>query len=121
MNGLPVYTSLSAEKSLWQEYRIYRDHVEFDLPAASMTIPFACIEGMEVSHTETGGMVRGEMRLKSFRPALKLDWVNFPEHVVMDAKEECIERIFFTPSIPNTFKKALETVMEQHRIHQKRK
>ena len=49
-----------------------------------MTVPFDNIEGVEVSESEVEGLLKGDLHLKGFRPALKLDWANFLEHVVLD-------------------------------------
>ena len=40
MSEAPIYKSKSSVKSLWQEYRIYEDHLEFGTLLGQMTIPF---------------------------------------------------------------------------------
>jgi hypothetical protein len=40
MSETLVYTSLSSVKSLWQEYRIYEDRLEFSTLFGQLTIPF---------------------------------------------------------------------------------
>jgi hypothetical protein len=115
MDNAPVYTSESTAKSIWQEYRIYDDRVEFDTKFGMMVIPFAHIEQVEVSESEIKGLVRGDLHLKDFRPALKLDWANFLEHVVIDKKEGYVKRVLITPDDPEVFKEALEKALNGYR------
>jgi hypothetical protein len=114
MNKTPAYTSKSTVKSLWQEYRVYDDHVEFDTLFGQMTIPFEHIERVDVCESEVQGLLRGDLHLKDFRPALKLDWANFLEHVVLDKREGCIRRVLFTPDDPAAFKSALDEALSQY-------
>jgi len=102
-------------KSLWQEYRVYDDRVEFDTHFGIMSIPFRHIERVEVSESEVKGLVRGDLHLKNFRPALKLDWANFLEHVVLDKSEGCVRRVLFTPDDLAAFTRALNEALSQYR------
>ena len=104
----PVYTSTSTLKSIWQEYRIYPDRLEFDTKFGRMTIPFENVERFEVLDADTAALIRGDLRLKNFRPAIKIDWANFLEHVVLDKKEGHVRRVLFTPEDSVAFKNALQ-------------
>jgi hypothetical protein len=104
----PVYVSGSSFKSIWQEYRIYGDRLEFETKFGQMIVPFENIDGFEVLDADTKALLRGDLRLKNFRPAIKIDWANFMEHVVLDKKEGCVRRILFTPEDPLAFKDALQ-------------
>jgi hypothetical protein len=115
MDEIPVYTSGSMVRSLWQKYYIYGDRVEFDTVFGKMTIPFEQIERVEVSESEVQGLLRGDLHLKGFRPALKLDWANFAEHVVLDKNQGYIRRILVTPEDPGGFKNALDDALAAHR------
>ncbi len=115
MSKMPGYTSKSTVKSLWQEYRVYDDRVEFDTPFGQMTVPFEQIERVDISESEVKGLLRGDLHLKGFRPALKLDWANFLEHVVLDKREGRIRRVLFTPDDPAAFKSALEEALSRYR------
>jgi hypothetical protein len=108
-----VYISKSTVKSLWQEYRIYRDHVEFATHFGTMTIPFKAIEKIEVRESDVKGLLKGDLQLKGFKPALKLDWANFQEHVVLDKKEGFCQRFLFTPDNPVEFKETLEKLLRE--------
>jgi hypothetical protein len=114
MGSDPVYTSKSTVKSIWQEYHIFDDRVEFDTLFGKMTVPFDCIEKVEVSESEVEGLLKGDLHLKGFRPALKLDWANFAEHVVLDKSEGLVKRVLFTPDDPNAFKAALDDALARH-------
>jgi hypothetical protein len=115
MSDMPIYTSKSTVKSLWQEYRIYDDRVEFDTLFGRMTVPFEHIERVDVSESEVKGLVRGDLHLRNFRPALKLDWANFLEHLVLDKSEGRIRRVLFTPDDPMAFKTALDEALARFR------
>ena len=52
MNENALFTSKSTIKSLWQEYRIYRDHVEFGTHFGVISIPFDKIECIEVQESD---------------------------------------------------------------------
>ena len=115
MSDAAIYTSRSTIKSFWQEYRVYADRVEFDTRFGTMTVPYAHIERVELSESEVRGLLRGDLHLRNFRPALKLDWANFLEHVVLDKREGCVRRVLFTPDDLVAFKSALEEAVSQYR------
>src|SRR5262245_54812472 len=118
MSDTPVYTSKSSVKSLWQEYRIYEDRLEFSTLFGQMTIPFEQLESVEVSESDLKGLLKGDLKLKGFRPALKLDWANFVEHVVLDKSEGRVRRVLFTPDDPEAFTSALDQALTRFREHQ---
>ena len=111
MSNTPTYTSESTAKSLWQEYRIYDDRLEFDTLLGRLAIPLEQVERVAVSESEVKGLLKGDLHLKGFRPALKLDWANFLEHVVLDKSTGHLRRILFTPNDPPAFKRALDETL----------
>jgi hypothetical protein len=115
MEEQPVYTSGSTVKSLWQEYRIYADRVEFETLFGRLVVPFEHIERASVSESEVAGLLRGDLHLRNFRPALKLDWANFVEHVVLDKSQGLVRRILFTPEDPEAFVRALVAALQRFR------
>ena len=115
MGNACAYTSKSTVKSIWQEYRVYDDRVEFDTLFGLMSIPFDHVESVEVSESEVKGLLKGDLHLKNFRPALKLDWANFLEHVVLDKSKGKVRRVLFTPEDPAGFKKALDGALAAYR------
>lgn len=114
MKEIPVYESESTAKNLWQEYRIYNDRVEIDTLFGCMMIPFDQIERVDVSESEVKGLLRGDLHLKGFRPALKVDWANFLEHVVIDKSEGHIRRILLTPDDSEDFKNVLDEALSRY-------
>jgi hypothetical protein len=118
MSAAPIYTSKSSVKSLWQEYRIYEDHLEFGTLFGQMTIPFEHVESVEVSESDLKGLLKGDLKLKGFRPALKLDWANFVEHVVLDKSKGRVRRVLFTPDDPKAFKSTLDQALTRFREQQ---
>lgn len=110
-----IYVSVSTTRSLWQEYRVFDDRVEFATLFGLMKIPLDEIEKVEISESEIRGLARGDLHLKGFRPALKLDWANFVEHVVLDKSGGRIHRILFTPDDLPAFKRALDGALAKHR------
>ena len=64
MSDTAIHTSKSTVKSLWQEYRIYDDHLEFDTLFGQMKIPFEDIEKAEVSESEIQGLFKGDLHLR---------------------------------------------------------
>ena len=119
MTKTPVYTSGSTVKSFWQEYHICDDRLEFDTLFGKMTIPLDQIERVAVSESEVRGLIKGDLHLKGFRPALKLDWANFLEHVVIEKTEGLVRRVLFTPEDPTEFKKVLDETLGKYRDKQR--
>jgi hypothetical protein len=107
----PIYTSPSTAKSLWQEYRIYPDRLELDTHLGVLTIPFDQIERCDVRESEVAGLLHGDLHLRNFRPAVKLDWADFVEHVVIDKNEGWVRRILLTPEDCHAFKQALDNAL----------
>ncbi len=119
MTDKAIYTSKSTAKSLWQEYHIYNDRIEFFTLFGKMTVPFDHIERVKVAESDLKGLLtRCDLQLKNFRPALKIDWANFLEHVVLDKSEGKIRRILFTPDNTEAFITVLEEALSQHRDRQ---
>ena len=114
MSNTPIYTSKSTVKSLWQEYRFYDDYLEFDTLFGQMEIPFENIEQAEVSESEIQGLFKGDLHVR-YMPALKLDWANFVEHVVVDKRKGLLRRILFTPEDPAAFVNALNDALTRFR------
>ena len=110
-NDAPLYVSPCSGKSLWQEYRIYPDRVEFITLIGTLSVPMEEIESVSVHESDVKGLRHGDLQLKGFRPALKLDWANFTEHVILDRSGGYVHRILFTPDDPQVFAAALEAAL----------
>jgi hypothetical protein len=111
----PLYVSPSTVKSLWQEYRVFADRLELDSLYGLISIPFEQIETIELRESDVAGLLKGDLQLRNFRPALKLDWANFLEHIVIDKAEGVFRRILITPDDPSAFKRSLDGALEAYR------
>ncbi len=114
MSQTPIYVSKSTIKSLWQEYRIYDDHLEFDTHFGQMRIPFDEVDKAEVSESDVKGLLKGDLHLRHV-PALKLDWANFLEHVVIDKTTGLARHLLVTPDDPAAFVDALNAALARYR------
>ncbi len=112
MTQQALYTSTCAAKSLWQEYRIYDDRVELDTLLGTLTVPLDQVEGVEVAHSFLQGL---RLHLRGLRPAIKLDWADLHEHVVIDKNTGLFRHVAFTPDNPEKFAAALEQALAQFR------
>ena len=108
MNEEPLYTSKCTFKSFWQTYSVFATHLEFHTFFGKMVIPFENIEKVEVTESDVAGLLKGDLKLRDFRPALKLDWANFTEHIVLDKSDGMLHRILFTPDNIQEFMDALK-------------
>ncbi|MEE9555053.1 MAG: hypothetical protein V3W18_12220 [candidate division Zixibacteria bacterium] len=115
MSEKALYVSKSTVKSLWQKYLIYEDRVEFSTHVGVISIPFDSIESIEVQESDVKGLFKGDLKLKGFKPAIKLDWANFQEHVVLDRNDGLCKRFLFTPENPEEFKAVLDKVILEYR------
>ena len=115
MSDEPIYVSSSTVKSLWQEYRIFANRVELDSMFGLISIPLEHIETVDLRESDVSGLLKGDLGLKDFRPALKLDWANFLEHIVIDKSEGFCRRVLITPDDPDAFNQALKRALAAFR------
>jgi len=115
MSDKPNYVSPSTVKSLWQEYRIFADRRELDSLYGLISIPFDQVETIELRESDVAGLLKGDLQLKNFRPAFKLDWANFLEHIVIDKSEGVFRRVLITPDDPPAFKQSLDDALAAFR------
>jgi hypothetical protein len=115
MSENPLYKSKCSVKNFWQEYRIYDDRLEFSTLFGMIVVPFSHVERVVVDESDVKGLLKGDLKLKNFRPALKLDWANFVEHIVLDKSKGYIRRMLFTPDNCAAFKTALDGALAAFR------
>lgn len=113
MDEVPLYRSRCSSRSLWQKYRIYDDRLELDTRFGLMRIPFEHIESIELRRSGHSDSLKGQLRLRDFRPTLMWDWTNFRSHVVVDMKEGWMHRVFVTPGDPEAFKGVLDEALRR--------
>jgi hypothetical protein len=115
MSDTPLYVSKCSLKNFWQEYRIYDDRLEFDTLFGRMTVPFEHVETAVTTNSDVADMLKGDLKLKGFRSALKLDWANVVEHVVLDRDNGLLKRLLFSPDDPSAFCNALNSALDAFR------
>jgi hypothetical protein len=106
MNGAPIYISGRTGKSLWQEYRIYRDRLELQcwLALHTLVIPAGAISKIEVRPSFFSGR-------KGFIWGVKIDNCDFCRHVLLTQKSGLFKRIGFSPDDPDKFAAACQSIM----------
>ena len=102
MNNAPIYISKRTAKSLWQEYRIYRDRLELQswLLFHTIIVPVNEIQAVEV---RPPGPICG----------VKLDNCNFCRHVLLIKKSGLLftKRIGFSPDAPEKFVAVCKSIL----------
>ena len=111
----PLLVSHCTAKSLWQKYFIFNNRLEFHTLLGVEVIPFSQIEKVSISESEFKDLLKGDLHLKDFKPALKLDWANFLEHIVIDKNTGRIKRVLFTPEDVHLFKQTLDEALNKYR------
>lgn len=115
MNSSAIYSSKSVVKSFWQTYHIFEDRLELHSLFGNIIVPFEKIERAVCEDSDVKGLFKGDLKLNNFRPALKLDWANLTEHIVIDKSDGLIHRILFTPDNPHEFILELEKALEKYK------
>jgi hypothetical protein len=106
MNDTPIYISQRTAKSLWHQYRIYRDRLELQswLFFHTFVVPADEIQAVEVRpalFTGPGGAVWG----------IKLDNCNLCRHVLLIKKSGLFKRIGFSPDDPEKFVAVCKSIL----------
>ena len=106
MNQTPLYISKRTGRSLWQEYRVYRDRIELQswFLFHTLVVPANEIQGVEVRPTifrGWAGLIWG----------IKLDNCNFCQHVLLTRKSGQFKRIGFCPDDPDKFVAACRSIL----------
>ena len=112
MSDTPLYISHCGAKSFWQKYEIFTNRVELHTLLGRIVVPLEQIEAVEVFPPVIKSL---RLHLRDFRLGLKLDLIDFQEHVVLDKSTGMIHRIMFTPDDPAAFKRALDEAIAQFR------
>jgi len=109
MNDTPLYTSKRTVKSLWQEYRIYRDRLELQSWALFHTIivPADDIQAIELRPSIFGGLTRG-MTL-----GIKNDLCDLCRHVLLTKKRGFFKRIGISPDEPEKFVEICQSLLPE--------
>jgi hypothetical protein len=106
VNGHPLYASKRTIKSLWQEYRIYRDRLELQawVLLHTIIIPANEIQAVEVCpsvFSSNSGITWG----------VKIDNCDLNRHVLLTRKSGFLKRIGFTPDNPEHFVEVCKSII----------
>lgn len=116
MHAEPVYVSPSSSKSLWQEYRVFADRIELSTLLGVLTVPFEKIEQISERAPLLKQIATGEIFCREFRPGLKLDFVDFSDHVEIDRSDGLlVRRVLITPADPPAFVTAVQNALSAWR------
>lgn len=111
MSDAPQYRSPSSLKTLWQDYSVYADRLEFGTLLGTWAIPFSEIDQIEVQEATLQALVNGRLDLKHFPFGVKLDMADITEHVALDRNTGLAKRVLFSPEDPAAFVRAAEAAL----------
>lgn len=100
-----IYTSKRSARSIWNEYRVFKDRVEleFNLILKTFVIPIDEIKEIGVYKPPV---------IKTVFWALKIDLADLYTHVGIERKNGCFKKIRFTPADPYEFVASVNEVIE---------
>jgi hypothetical protein len=106
VNGTPLYASKRTPKSLWQEYRIYRDRLELQswFLLHTVVIPANEIQAVEIRPSIFSGG-------KGVTWGVKMDNCDLNRHVLLTRKSGIIRRIGFSPDNPEKFVEVCKSII----------
>jgi len=113
MNDTPIYISQRTAKSLWHQYRIYRDRLELQswLFFHTFVVPADEIQAVEVRPPVVlADVFRGKGFLFAFW-AFKIDNADCCRHVAIKRKSGFMKRIRFSPDDAEKFVEICKSIL----------
>jgi len=106
MNETPLYVSKRTVRSLWQQYRIYRDRIELQswILLHTVVLPIDEIQAVEVRPSIFGGWKGGTW-------GIKIDFCDLCRHVWLKRKSGLFKRIGFSPDEPKKFVEICKSIL----------
>ena len=106
MNVTSLYASKRTARSLWQQYRIYRDRLELQawILFHTVIVPVGEIRAIEVRPSVFGGR-------KGFTSGIKLDFSDLCRHVLLSKSRGLFKRIAFSPDEPEKFVEICSSIL----------
>jgi hypothetical protein len=104
MNDTSLYASKRTARSLWQQYRIYRDRLELQawILFRTVVVPVGEIRGIEVRPSVFSGR-------KGFTSGIKLDFTDLCRHVLLSKSRGRFKGSPFRPtSLKNSSRFAVQ-------------
>jgi len=101
----PLYVSRPTLKSIWHEYRLYRDRLELDTHLwGTVRVPLTDVSAVSV---RPAGVIfdlfRGDYGLKELVRTIKLDLADLNEHVTIERDSGFWRQFRITPEDPEEF------------------
>ena len=116
MNDTPLYTSKRTAKSLWQQYRIYRDRIELQswILLHTVVLPIDEIQAVKLRPSVLGGWKRlmwGTNIDFSDMWGIKIDFCDLCPHVLLRKTSGLFNGIGFSPDEPEKFVEVCKSVL----------
>ena len=106
MNDTPLYASKRTARSLWQQYRIYRDRIELQswILLHTVVLPKDEVQAVEVRPSIFGGWKGGTW-------GIKIDFCDLCRHVLLKRESGVFKRIGFSPDEPEKFVEICKSIL----------
>ena len=106
MIDTPLYTSKRTAKSLWQQYRIYRDRIELQswILLHTVVLPIDEIQAVKLRPSVIGGW-------KRLTWGMKIDFCDLCPHVLLRKTSGLFNGIGFSPDEPEKFVEICKSVL----------
>lgn len=116
MIDTPLYTSKRTAKSLWQQYRIYRDRIELQswILLHTVVLPIDEIQAVKLRPSVIGGWIRLTSGMKidfSDMWGIKIDFCDLCPHVLLRKTSGLFNAIGFSPDEPEKFVEICKSVL----------
>jgi hypothetical protein len=116
MNGTPLYASKRTAKSLWQQYRIYRDRIELQswILLHTVVLPIDEIQAVKLRPPVVGvlmGLTSGIKRDLGDMWGIKIDFCDLCRHVLLRKKSGLFNAIGFSPDEPEKFVEICKSIL----------
>lgn len=115
ITDFPLYTSEGGLKSLWQKYIIYPDKLVLKTLLRTITISYDEFDKAEIRPPNIKVMLNFNFFAQNFKLALKLDFVDFNEHLAINKKSGTYKILLITPDNLSIFKEYLDRAVDSYR------
>jgi hypothetical protein len=116
MNDTPLYASKRTAKSLWQQYRSYRDRLELEswILLHTVVLPTDEIQAVKVRPSVVGGLMGFTWGMKKDfcdMWGIKIDFCDLCPHVLLRKKSGLFNAIGFSPDEPERFVEICKSIL----------
>ena len=116
MNDTTLYASKRTAKSVWQQYRIYRDRLELQswILLHTVVLPIDEIQAVKLRPSVIGSLLGFTWGMKKdFRDmwGIKIDFCDLCPHVLLRKTSGLLKSIGFSPDEPEKFVEICKSVL----------